>query len=54
MDEKIEKAFAVANYASTLSNQRRVITEEFNQKFNKYFEALKKDYPIKVNSKLIK
>ena len=32
MDEKIEKAFAVANYMVTLSNQRRLILEEFNQK----------------------
>lgn len=32
MDEKIEKAFDVANYMATLSNQRRVILEEFNQK----------------------
>jgi hypothetical protein len=31
MDEKIEKAFAVANYMATLSNQRRIILEEFNQ-----------------------
>lgn len=32
MDERIEKAFAVANYMATLSNQRRIILEEFNQK----------------------
>ena len=32
MDEKIEKAFDVANFMATLSNQRRVILEEFNQK----------------------
>jgi hypothetical protein len=32
MDEKIEKAFAVANYMQTLSNQRRIILEEFKQK----------------------
>lgn len=31
MDERIEKAFAVANYMATLSNQRRIILEEFNQ-----------------------
>ena len=36
MDEKIEKAFAVANYMSTLSNQRRVILEEYNQKLVYY------------------
>lgn len=31
MDERIEKAFDVANYMATLSNQRRIILEEFNQ-----------------------
>lgn len=31
MNEQIEKAFQVANYMATLSNQRRVILEEFNQ-----------------------
>jgi hypothetical protein len=31
MDERIEKAFAVANYMATLSNQRRIILEEFKQ-----------------------
>jgi len=36
MDERIEKAFAVANYMSTLSNQRRVILEEYNQKLVYY------------------
>lgn len=36
MDERIEKAFAVANYMSTLSNQRRLILEEFNQKLVYY------------------
>jgi hypothetical protein len=32
MDERIEKAFAVANHMATLSNQRRIILEEFAQK----------------------
>lgn len=32
MDEKLEKAFGVANYMATLSNQKRIIKEEFNQK----------------------
>ena len=32
MDERVEKAFAVANYMATLSNQRRIIAEEFEQK----------------------
>ena len=31
MDERIEKAFGVTNYMATLSNQRRIISEEFNQ-----------------------
>ena len=31
MDERIEKAFSVANYMATLSNQRRIILEEYNQ-----------------------
>jgi len=36
MDEKIEKAFAVANFTATLSNQRRIILEELNQKLSFY------------------
>jgi hypothetical protein len=36
MDERTEKAFAVANYMATLSNQRRIILEEFNQKLVHY------------------
>lgn len=32
MDEQIEKAFEVANYLATLSNQRRIILEEFKQR----------------------
>ena len=36
MDERIEKAFAVANYMSTLSNQRRVMLEEYEQKLVHY------------------
>jgi hypothetical protein len=36
MDQKIEKAFTVANYMATLSNQRRIIFEEFNQKIIYY------------------
>ena len=31
MEERIEKAFAVANFMATLSSQRRIILEEFNQ-----------------------
>ena len=36
MDERIEKAFGVANYMATLSNQRRIILEEFKQKLVYY------------------
>jgi hypothetical protein len=36
MDERIEKAFGVANYMATLSNQRRVILEEYNQNLIHY------------------
>ena len=36
MDERIEKAFEVANYMATLSNQRRLMVEEFNQKLIYY------------------
>jgi hypothetical protein len=32
MDERVEKAYDVANYMATLSNQKRVIKEELNQK----------------------
>ena len=36
MDERVEKAFGVANHMATLSNQRRIILEEFNQKIVYY------------------
>jgi hypothetical protein len=36
MDERLEKAFAIANYRSTLSNQRRIINEEFEQQLVHY------------------
>lgn len=39
MDEKLEKAFAVANYMATLSNQKRVIKEEFSQKLMYYING---------------
>jgi hypothetical protein len=39
MDERIEKAFAVANYMATLSNQRRIILEEYNQKLVHYING---------------
>lgn len=39
MDERIEKALAVANYTATLSNQRRIILEELNQKLVYYING---------------
>lgn len=39
MDERIEKAFEVANYMATLSNQRRLMLEEFNQKLIYYING---------------
>lgn len=36
MDERTEKAFQVANYFATLSSQKKVILEEFNQKLIHY------------------
>ena len=36
MDEKIEKAFVVANFMATLSNQKRIILEEYQQKLIHY------------------
>jgi len=39
MDERIEKAFEVANYMATLSNQRRIVLEEYNQKLVHYING---------------
>jgi hypothetical protein len=39
MDEKIEKAFEVVNYMATLSNQKRLLTEEVNQKLIYYING---------------
>jgi hypothetical protein len=39
MDERIEKAFSVANYMATLSNQRRIILEEYNQELVYYING---------------
>jgi hypothetical protein len=36
MDERLEKAFEVANYMATLSNQKRLIKEELDQKLVYY------------------
>lgn len=39
MDERIQKAFEVANYMATLSNQRRAILEEYTQKLVYYING---------------
>lgn len=39
MDERLEKAFQTANYMTTLSNQRKVILEEFQQSLIHYFQG---------------
>lgn len=49
MNEVIEKAFDVANYMATLSNQRRLILEEFNQKTIFYINGA----TFKLNPELI-
>jgi len=49
MDDRTEKAFAVANYMATLSNQRRIILEEFNQKLIYY----KNGGTFKISTSLI-
>lgn len=49
MDERIEKAFAVANYSATLSNQRRIILEEFTQNLIHYVNGA----TFKVSPELI-
>lgn len=49
MNEVIEKAFDVANYMATLSNQRRLILEEFNQKTVYYINGA----TFKLNPELI-
>jgi hypothetical protein len=49
MDERVEKAFTVANHMATLSNQRRIILEEFNQKIVYYINGA----TFKINPELI-
>jgi hypothetical protein len=49
MDERIEKAFETANYMATLSNQRRIILEEFNQQLIYYINGA----VFKIDSTLI-
>ena len=36
MDEKIEKAFDIANYMATLSGQKQILKEEFHQNLIHY------------------
>jgi len=49
MDEKIQKAFSVANYMATLSNQKRIILEEYGQKLVYYTNGA----TFKVSQELI-
>lgn len=49
MDERLEKAYDVANYMATLSNQKRIIKEEFYQKAVYYLNG----GTFKVDSNLI-
>lgn len=49
MDERIEKAFDVANYMATLSNQRRIILEELDQKLIYYINGA----TFKIDANLI-
>ena len=49
MDERLEKAFGVANYMATLSNQRRIILEEYNQSLIYYSNGA----TFKINQELI-
>ena len=49
MDERLEKAFAVANYMATLSNQRKIISEEFEQSIVYYING----GTFKINPELI-
>jgi hypothetical protein len=39
VDERLEKAFQTANYMTTLSNQRKVILEEFQQSLIYYYQG---------------
>jgi hypothetical protein len=49
MDEKIQKAFSVANYMATLSNQKRILLEEYTQKLVYYTNGA----TFKVSEELI-
>jgi hypothetical protein len=39
VDERLEKAFQTANFMAALSNQRKVIFEEFQQSLIYYFQG---------------
>lgn len=49
MDIRIEKAFEVANYMATLSNQQRIIQEELTQQLIYYINGA----TFKINPELI-
>jgi hypothetical protein len=49
MDDKIQKAFSVANYMATLSNQKRILLEEYSQKLVYYTNGA----TFKVSQELI-
>ena len=48
MDIRIEKAFEVANYMATLSNQQRIIQEELTQQLIYYINGA----TFKINPEL--
>ncbi len=39
MDEKLKQAFEVANYMTTLADQKRILLEEFNQNSLHFFNG---------------
>lgn len=55
MDERLEQAFAIANYRATLSNQRRIINEEFDQSLVHYHNGgtFKIDPPLLTYCKMM-
>ena len=49
MDDKIQKAFSIANYMATLSNQKRILLEEYSQKLVYYINGA----TFKISQELI-
>lgn len=39
MDEKVKQAFDVANYMTTLADQKRILVEEYNQNIIYFFNG---------------